>query len=99
MFLKNKGFMYYEIIISLTILLIISSSLLSVVSNISIRLENQRLTYKMKQNLTLNIILLENDKELVLDSSYNLTLDENQLCIIWRDLYGKKQSICQKVRV
>lgn len=99
MSLKNKGFLLYEIIICLTILLLISSSLLSVINNLFIRSENKKLTYQMKQYLTVNIILLENHEDLVIDDNYSLILKDNYLCIVWRDLYEQEKTICEKVWV
>jgi|SRR5690554_6220873 len=97
MSLKNKGFMYYEIIISIAILIVISSFLISMTCNLSVNIENQKLTYNMKQNLYLNVVLLEDNKELLNDSSYVLHLNNDKLCIIWRDLYGEEKTICEKV--
>lgn len=97
MSLKHNGYIFYEIIISLMILLLISSSLLSITNNFSLRVENQKLTFKMKQYLTINIILLENNEELLIDDRYTLTIENDKICIIWSDLYGHKQKICEKV--
>ncbi len=61
--------------------------------------DNRQLTYQMKQTLALNVILYENNRELLLDDSYNLEIINDELCIIWTDLNHDERKICEKIRL
>ncbi len=55
--LKKNGFIYYELLISLIMLSTLIYFLISPINQLIINLDNQKLTYEMKQTLSLNILL------------------------------------------
>lgn len=96
MFQNNKGVIYYELLLCLIIITYLISFILVMQNRILLTTRNNKLTYEMKQILSLNIILLENNEALVISDKYVLIQSENKLCIEWTDLNNDEKVVCKK---
>ncbi len=96
MFQNKKGIIYYELLLCLLIITSLISFLLVMQNKILWSTKNNKLTYEMKQVLSLNVMLLENNETLTISDKYILSQFETELCIEWTDLNGEKKVMCQK---
>lgn len=97
MHLNNKAYIYYELIICICILLCLTYFFIFNLITLKEKVENERINYSMKQILYANQILLENDCELIFSDEYLLYYDEFKICIVWNDLYGNENQLCEKI--
>lgn len=93
----KNAFIYYELLMSFILLTTLIYFLLVPINQLNVNFENQKLTYKMKQILSLNIVLLENGETLTSGDTYELKTEDGFLCIEWWDLKHEKRNYCEKV--
>lgn len=96
MSIKCRGFIFYELLISMLIILIIVQFIVVLNYQIKQNFENEQLNYEMKQIFYLNLYYIENNIELTQGDEYFLYYDHISLCIEWTDLYEKQKVYCEK---
>lgn len=93
----RNGYIYYELLMCFILIITLIYFLLVPINQLNINFENQKLTYKMKQILALNIVLFENGEILTSSDTYELKKVDDYLCIEWWDVKDEKRSYCEKI--
>jgi len=95
--MDKKGYIYYELLMCLILLTTIVYFLLVPMNTLMMDIENQKLTYKMKQILILNVVLIEEGESLTNSDTYQFKTESNHLCIEWWDLNAQSRTYCEKI--
>ncbi len=94
---SKKGYIFYELMLCFVILTTLIYSFLVPLNQLIMQLENHKLSYKMKQTLTLNVVLVESGKPFTTSEDYEIILENNTLCIYWWDIKNERKTVCEKV--
>ncbi|QVK19198.1 hypothetical protein KHQ81_05725 [Mycoplasmatota bacterium] len=94
---RKNAYIFYELLICFILFTTLIYFIIVPVSRLNINYENQKLTYRMKQTLYLNVVLLEDGETLTCSDTYDLKKEDEFLCIEWWDFNNEKRCYCEKV--